>query len=263
MQDKKSFDEYVYTPWRDAISILNDRQQDTVLDTSIKHLLPEGPPHIMITKKCMVLGRHVATPNYEMHRFAMCADVLKELNPIIFEYLGDKFTDTNSFKASLGKLRLYRAAFNSKEPHFEYRHVAEMQCHKCKSIEDMKTMWGESLVGFHHKLFTDTFNSEKFYLFDATQWLHRHGNSAEQYYLAYMSLFLKHGILFENFSLTHKEKEFTTRVVLATISKMIELTGYKPLIVALEPTDLEDDRFWYSYPFSRKTAIDNLIQTKA
>jgi hypothetical protein len=34
-----------------------------------------------------------------------------------------------------------------------------------------------------------------------------------------------------------------------------EETGLKPLIVALEPTDTEDDEYWISYPHEEKSFI--------
>ena len=47
----------------------------------------------------------------------------------------------------------------------------------------------------------------------------------------------------------HKqEKEFIRKVFLPAFISILEETGMKPLIVPLEPTEIEGGKFWICYP---------------
>ncbi len=100
------------------------------------------------------------------------------------------------------------------------------------------------------------------WIFDLSDWIHgTEHKSANNWYKIFLSLFLKHGILFENFVTTDTERKLTREVILPTIKGIIDETGMKPLIVALEPTHIESDSFWHSYPFAYKkhlASLDNM-----
>ncbi len=61
-------------------------------------------------------------------------------------------------------------------------------------------------------------------------------------------MFTCFGILFENF-LTSKDSEgdFTKETILPAIENVMNLVGVKPLIVPIEPIDMETDKHWISY----------------
>ena len=79
----------------------------------------------------------------------------------------------------------------------------------------------------------------------------------------FLTLFLRDAILFENFLLDTSESQFTHNVVLPTIKTIATEIGIKPLIVALEPTEVEGDEFWLSYPHKDRVFVDRKKQDKA
>lgn len=93
-------------------------------------------------------------------------------------------------------------------------------------------------------------------IFDASSWFRSQGTTASEYYLAFLLLFVRHGILFENFLLDRRELSFTENVVLPTLAAIRNELGLKPLIVALEPTEVEEDRYWKCYPNELRTYVE-------
>lgn len=264
VSDRDAFNTFVYLPWEAAITELEKRSSDSTLDTYLEKLLPAGAPQIMQGKKNMVLFRHIATPNYEIRRFAIAADTLNNLQPLILEYTKDSFNNRNDWKFSLAKLRFQKGTSKAGVPIVENKTIIDINAANNQPISSIKTKWGESLVDFHHGLFEEAFphlDTEKC-VFDLSSWLHEHGTSAREYYKAFLALFLKHGILFENFLLDSKEFDFTKNIILPAILELEEETGYRPLIVALEPTHIEGDDFWLSHPSSCISTVSDRLAGK-
>jgi hypothetical protein len=258
--NRQKFNDFVYTPFEKAIVELNNRQNNLKLDEYINKILNEDVPEIMRGKKSMVLFRHIATPNYEIRRFLTAADALEVLHPIIFEYTADKFTNRNEWKYSLGRISLHKGMNRKKEQIFECKNVINFNQSNNKPIHSINTHWNQSLVDFHHEIFTKGYPHLKDSIFDLSDWLHKFGTTAKDYYKAFLCLFLKHGILFENFLIYGEELPFTQEVILPMIIKITEETGLKPLIVALEPTEIEGDQFWLAHPYQQKSFIDERMK---
>ncbi len=257
--NREAFDAFVYTSWQEALSELQKRAGDTTLQAYINSINPEGIPEIMEGKKSMVLFRHMATPNYEIVRFLMAADTFEELQPLILEYTHDKFTNRNEWKFSLAKLRFQKGIDRHGNPIIEAKGIIDVNASNNKALKDIETLWGQSLVDFHHDLFKKHCPHFTGSICDVSEWLHKAGTSAKDYYKPFLTLFLKDGILFENFLIEGKENQFTEEVILPALREIIAETGYKPLIVPLEPTHIEGDLFWLSHPSERKKDIDTLI----
>ncbi len=259
LSDKKKFDSFLYTPLRDAISELSTRENDTIILDYLKGVPPLRLPDT--DKKYMVLCRNIGTPNYEMHRFLASADVLTELKPYIFEYTKDKYTHINRMKITLGKLAFYKGINKIKQPVIQYKNVIDLNECNGKIIDTLSTVWGQNLVQFHHEFLYSRFPFIKDNVVDISDWLHTVGSNAYKYYIHYLSLFLKDGILFENFAFNGDEHEFTRDVVLPSVLKLISYTKKKPLIVALEPTNIEGEEFWESYPTHMIDFVDAKLNT--
>jgi hypothetical protein len=190
----------------------------------------------------------LASPNYETRRFIALAE-LGNLAPVIWEYLDDKFVTSNPEKYSLGKLSFYYGTGKKGGAKIERTKIVDLQSYNGKKISEVQTLWGDSLVDFHHKILLDTYKEKtKLALFDASRWFHQNGSRADQYYDLFLSFFIRDGLLFENFLLDGAEYEFTEKVFFPAFRRAQNLFGVKPLIVALEPTDIEGDEFWRSYP---------------
>jgi len=67
-------------------------------------------------------------------------------------------------------------------------------------------------------------------------------------YLRYLGLFIRDGILFNNF-VTEKHQSFFTKTrVLPAFRKLREVFGVSPLIVPIEPIETDSEPFWCYYP---------------
>jgi len=256
LANRDAFNKRIYTPWEEALAEMEARQNNEALRTYVAAQLPEGLPASMQGKKSLVLFRHVATPNHEVARFAMCADALNTFNPLVLEYTQDKFNDRNEWKYYMGKLRFHKGINSKGEPMFEQIVVMNFNESNNKPISSIKTHWGQSLVDFHHELFAHAYPSLKDNRADVSEWLKHLGPSAKEYYKAFFSMFLQDGVLFENFLMDGKEMKFTEEVILPAILELEAETGFKPLIVALEPTGIEGDHFWLSHPYSTKALVE-------
>ncbi len=258
MNDHNIFNQVVYTPLSEALRLLEERRKDPVLMAKVEELLKGDIPEILKSKKCAVLGRHIATPNHESRRFI---DISKENNllPVFFEYHEDKFTANNHYKHSLGQLKINTKGTNSTgDACFEKITIVDFNKYTGKKLNEIRTLWDEPLINFHKKLFSvHNYTNDEFYTYDASTWFTNHGGQkAAKFYTNLLSLFVCNGILFENF-LTSKDKEgdFTKEIVLPAIENIINKIGVKPLIVPLEPLDLEADNFWVHHLLKIKNLI--------
>lgn len=257
--DRDLFNSHVYMDWHDAVAELERRQADPAIVARVDELLGREVPIPMKGKKNMVLFRHIATPNYEVSRFLSAADALTELNPLILEYTADKFNNRNEWKFSLAKLRFHHGLNKLGEQIFDTKTVIDINAGNNQPLKDIKTHAGTSLVDTHHKLFADRFPQFTESTYDLSEWLHAIGPQAQDYYKSFFALFLKDGILFENFMVDGKEMEFTKNIILPALIELEQETGLRPLIVPLEPTHIEGDKFWLSYPPEIKVKIEKEI----
>ena len=248
--DKKAFSDFIYTPLDEAIVELQSRQSDVEIKAYINKFLAAGVPEVFSRKRCMVLFRQIATPNYEVRRFVSIVDALgSEFKTLFFEYLEDKFTDNNEWKYSLCKMSFFSGKGKKGGSKIERINIIDFNTFKGKKFSEITTYWGQKLGDFHRELTRQVyshFENDSFY--DASGWFAKSGGSAKEYYTHFLRLFLQNGILFENFMINEKELSFTKEVFLPAFMKILKDTGKKPLIVALEPTDIEGDEFWMCHP---------------
>lgn len=245
--DHQKFDDYVYMSIQQAINELDKRQDNKIIDEYLKKLSLTKIPDILCRKKSLVLFRNVATLNYETIRFIILSDALEDFHPVIFEYTNDQFNNRNENKFALGKISLYKGENKKRESLFENKIIINVNNSNNTPIKSITTLMGEHLVDFHHKKFFDRFPFMHDKVVDLSDWLHDNGQTAKVYYKSFLSLFLKHGILLENFFPQNKESLFTKTVVLPAIIEIEKETGLKPIIVALAPTKIEEDKFWLSH----------------
>ena len=246
MSDRKLFNETVYTPLSEALKLLEERQKDPKLMAKIEELLKGDIPEILRNKKCGVMARQVATPNYDVRSFVSIS-LDNKLNPIFFEYTDDKFIADNEFKHSLGQLRIHSRADKTGNFIEEKINIIDFNINNGKKLKEIKTLNGESLLDFHKKLFEVYKIDNNIHFIDGSEWVKRNGIKANLYYPNVLLLFVCHGILFENFMLNGSEGEFSKKVVLPAIEKVLNITGVKPLIVPIPPMDMEEDGHWLSH----------------
>jgi hypothetical protein len=259
--EKQTIDTLIYTPWEEAVRELEVRKNDAVLERRLKTLLPHGIPAPMENNMpYVVLFRNIATSNYETNRFVIIADSLSHygLKPLLLEYLGDNFNDRNHWKHLAGRLCFSKGINKRGEWMFETLNLINFNDSNNKPLASLRTLWGESFVELHHTLFERRFPSMKGCYHDISSWLQANGGRAREYYRPFLSLFLRDGILLDNFLMSSKESSFTRDVVLPIFKEVQEETGYKPLIVPLDPPSMEGHDFWYYHPLSDKGVIEEL-----
>lgn len=257
--DRQAFNSFVYTPLDEALKELKKRRQDVKLAEKIREFLHNDIPSFLKRLPTRaVLFRQVVTPNYEVRRFFHITQGLDDLEPLFWEYHEDKFTSNNDWKRSLGKLTFLMGIGKKEGKKIESATIINFNTYNGKKISQVKTLWGQSLVKFHHELFDKTYRtSSQKHFFDSSKWFKRNGATANEYYLPFFLLFIQHAVLFENFMLDTKELSFSRDVFLPAFIRAFKETGYKPLIVALEPTDIEGDNYWLYHPGKSKSFVES------
>lgn len=214
-------------------------------------------PEVFRREKKAVIFRQLATPNFEMIRFLTV--IPESLRPVFFEFHADKFTTQNAEKCALGKLHFYNGFGKKGGMKVDTRKIIDFNTSDGKPLNKVITTWGQPLTEFHRELFS-LWNNEKHHLtfFDASKWFEN--KRAKEYYQQFLKIFIKNGVLFENFMLeSRKEKGFIREVFLPAFIKVWIETGYKPLIVSLEPTEIEGEEFWSYYPGKSRAFIEGKI----
>lgn len=257
MSNRETFNNTIYTQLSEAIKILEERRKDENLVKKIYELLEGDIPSCFSNDKLNAIHfRQIATPNFDALWFL---DLINSCNfhPIFFEYYDDKFTSNNEFKHSLGQLRIYDGINKNGDHKRELATIVDFNKFNGHKLKEVSTLWGESLIDFHHKIF-DLYNlpTKDISFYDASDWFHKKGNNAKEYYKIFFLLLVKDGILFENFLTEGSEGDFSRSIVLSAIEYVYDKTGLKPLIVPIPPMDVEDNEYWISY----KPLVKNIIK---
>jgi len=245
--NKGEFAKFVYVSCEEAIAELNRRKIDKTLEKQVDDFLKGSIPEPLVEKEKFVLARHLITPNYEVSRFLIISDAMG-FEPLFFEYLDDKLIYQNPWKYSLGKIPFYSGKDKNDSPKIKKISIIDFNNSHGKKISAANTNWGQSLVDFHHEFFNKRFPGFKKSIFDGSSWYSNNGESPIHFYERFFALFIRHGILFENFLLDETEYEFTQKVILPAIINISNRFNLKPLIVSLMPTEVEGEGFWLSHP---------------
>ncbi len=241
----------IFTPQREARRELIRRRKDQGLKQRIHEDLRPSAGAVLekfVTPRA-VLFRQIATPTHEVLRFLRIAKHM-QLSPLILEYYGDKFVSAgNSYKRSLGKMPIYQHTGIDGRDIVRHRTVIDFNAYTGKPLSTVRCNTGESLIDFHHGLITKLtrFNTDT-QCVDATSWFQGVGGHAKNYYEQFLMLFLRDGILFENFMPNEAEQKFTHEVMIPASQNVTIRYGLRPLVVRLVPKNKEGRKFWDSYP---------------
>lgn len=249
LSDREKFNEFVYTPREEAIKKFKIREDDQNIQEYLWKDNILDLPEMIKEKKPAVLFRNIVTSNHEVMRFLSLVDAIDGFYPLLLEYKEDKFTDNNEWKHSLGKIPFFLGLDKNHNKRLQKVSVIDFTAWNGKKISEVETFWGQKLADFHHELLT-TINprADQYVILDISEWISNSGGNAGEYYKHFLKLFLSKALLFENFMLSPKELSFTREVFLPAFIEICAEVGQKPLIIALEPTDIEGDNFWISQP---------------
>ncbi len=247
--DRARFADHVYTPLEAAVKTLRARRPRWRAPAA--GTTPDGatvPAVLQQERPTAVLFRQVGSPNYEMRRVIRLA-AQHDLALVVFEYHADRFMTRNYCKYALGRLGFYSGLGRHGGRRIDYVPIIDLNADNGRPFSALRTFRGEPFIDFHHGLLAVECPSlGPGALFDASAWFANHGATARHYYPAFLSLFLRHAILFETFNLTGDEGNFTRDVVLRSFEALRARHGVKPLIVPAEQEDWEGDDFWQLYP---------------
>lgn len=257
ISDRHLFEKVIFTPLRESLEEIKNRRKKEELNKKILDFLSNDIPEILLQteKPKAVLARQVITSNYEIRRFIGIVDGIKELDPLLLNHSDDKFVTNNPWKYRLGKLSFYMGRYKDGYTKKETLNIIDFNKSNGKKIKEIQTIWGQSLEDFHREIFIKNYPDQEKNICYISDWFNSRGGCANKYYESLLSLFIQHGILFENFLTDTKEKKFTEEVFLPAFISCWNQIGYKPLIVPLEPTDIEGDSFWMHHPYEEKKYV--------
>lgn len=241
----------LFMPIPDILDELKSRRKNPKLKKNVRENMGDIPEQLLkeFSLPRAVLFRQVGTPNHEFFRFLSLAKRMR-LKPLVLEYHGDKFVAArNQYKRSLGKLPIYKGRAANGTDIFQYHTIVDFARMEGKTFQDVRLLDGSSLIEYHHHLISklSKLNSDK-YTQDITRWLEHLGTTARDYYENFLYLFIRDGVLFENYFSTPHERPFVEKVILPAFEKTHHIFGVKPLIVQLVPPHGETRLFWDSYP---------------
>lgn len=238
---------FIYTPLEVARREVWKRWNDRKLKERIDAMFQKGWPDFFRDIPKAVLARNIASPNMELIHFFDLAESAA-LPPLVLEYTEDRFTPKNQEKYFLGKLFFYGGRGRKGGQKLSACRVIDFNGAHGKKLSQIQTRKGESLPLFHHRILSHILPGAEKSVVDMSSWVLANGKTASTFYARYLSFFICHGILFENFILQYEEEAFTREVVLPAILQLESLLGVKPLIVPLCPFANESDPYWKYYP---------------
>ncbi len=238
----------LYTPLPIALVELKRRRRDAKLVKKVRDYFAGFPPleELKLQPKA-VMARALITANLELEHFLNTSKDLS-LDPIFYEFRNDKFAHINPEKRALGHMVFYATNAQGERVITGSKRVVNFNTYQGKTLDKVQTLWGEDLVAFHHRLVTSHFPNHKLDIVDFSDWFRKARKFSTAYpYLRYLGLFLVHGILFENFTNRDDEQPFNEQVVIPAVNKLVEIFGVPPIIVPIEPLEIDDQPHWYSY----------------
>lgn len=249
--------EGIYTPLSVAKEEIWRRWNDKALRKKVEDFLEGDVLYMLRNTPKATLVRYITTPNLELSYFLDLAKITG-LDYSLLEYSRDKFVSKNPDKYSLCKMSFFDGIGKKGGVKSSRINVVNFNKTEGKLLDCLDTLWGEKLIDFHHRIIKQSMGEEvKEKIFDISDWFDEKRNkNRDFYYLHYLSLFVCHGVLFENFLLDKGEIEFTLKKVLPSFAKVEEIFGVKPLIVPLEPFKDETDCAWRSYSKNIKELIN-------
>lgn len=245
--------EELYTPIEEAKKEIQRRWADKDLEKKVTKFLKGNIPDVFLHEPRAVSTTHVATPNWALLEFRKEAQEIG-LKPIIFEYLEDTFITTNFDKASLARMVFYHGRDDHGDMMTTGRPIIDLTGkEEKKRIIDIKTLWDHNLVDFHHEIFMSYCPGVD--VADGSSFYKAMGHCAKEYYPYILALYIRNGVLFENYIANKHEQKFLDEVLFPAFEIIEKEFGLKPLIVTIAPQNEADNKYWWCYPEFIKTLI--------
>ena len=228
----------MYVSISEAVVELKNRQQ-TGMREQVEHWWGQKgwpkPPKAILNgcDNKAVFSRHVPTARYEDLCFWQMA-TNASLAPTLFNYTVDRFVSVSSFKRSLLQHFVCDGRGRNGNPRTKKITLSNITKHDGRSrLSEIRISNGEKLVAYHE-------NRARAFMpgtliVDGSPWLAQFG-SAQKYYPAFLSLFIAHAVLFEDYhggESGNKLDDFTIGVFEPAWHQVHENFGIQPLIVKM------------------------------
>ena len=200
------------------------------------------------------LYRNIITPDYDLEIFMKQAESIGA-RPVLAEYTQDRFVTKNEDKYALGRLFFYLNTDSHGQVNTRGFKIIDFNSAQGLPLCDINTVWGESLVRFHHRILNKWHSECSSNIVDLSEWSHRNGGRAKEYYNSIFALFICHAILFENYRDSGPEGEFFRNIFLPSFQRVTNYFEMQPLICPNQAPEDENNPKWWSYPLERMEYI--------
>lgn len=252
---------YYLTPAEAAKELLRRRELPQLDQRVSDYLKGDIPSHLTNSSKPIAcLFRNVFTPDYELDIFMKHAEAIGA-RPVLAEYTQDRFVGQNEDKYVLGKLLFYLNTDANGHVNMHGFKIINYKEEEGVRICDVKTLWGESLVAFHHRILNKWHPEYANNIVDMSDWAQRNGGRANIYYDYIFALFICHAILFDNYRDTGTEGKFLRNIFLPSFQRVSEYFGMQPLICPIQAPEDENNPKWWGYPPERMEYICNAARS--
>lgn len=239
--------DHIYTPLKDAVAEIYRRRKDSLLRAHVQRLLATlqvQPTFVTALERPVGLYcRNIISPN---HEFNLLQQIFPGhvLEPVLLEY-NAKFVARNNDSYHLCRLRFEHPT----QPSGECRRIVDFNTYEGRRFCEIQTLTGEPLHHVHRRLLAHEYGGLLQRIGDISEWFDHASEQHAHKYFHYLSLFVTHGVLFENF-LAHdtEEQSLVLGRVLPAFNAVCETFGVKPLIVRIMPKSSEYSRYWNMYP---------------
>jgi len=251
----------IYTPLEEAKKEIKERWKNKELEKKVDNFLKGDIPDFLQNSPKAYLARHISSPNMEFMRFK---DIAKDMNMeyILSECLDDRYISINSLKYHLGKMFFHEGINKNGEKIFTPKVVVDFTKANKMTLKEVDSTTGKKLVDLHHDILFAEFPETKESTKDISDWLKRNGTYAGSFYMSFLALFMRNGILFENYLMNEEERKLTEGIIIPAVEKLTEVFGFKPLIVRLLPEETENDPSWCYYHGHIKSHLDDKDKNK-
>lgn len=251
--------ENFYTPLNVAKEELLRRRNDKELKKKVEDFLQDDIPDALKKDPKLILWRSITTPDNEVQTLIEMSSKTG-IGFIGFEHVKDKFVSWNLDKYSLMVLHINNGKRGNGSDNIYKMKIIDVNEANGKTFDSIETLFGNSLVEFHHDILLRVFPDFKGKTEDISDWVQRHGARAKYYYDKFLALLICHGILVENFEFQDEEGRFTRDIFYPAYMRTAERFGVTPLIVKLAPDDFESKPSWWYYAKYTRELIRDYIK---
>lgn len=248
----------IYTSLGELSHELDRRVNDSGLRKLVEDRLESNILNVFGDSPRAVLARSIFTPNREFEYFFDVAESL-QLNPLLLEYDG-KFVAKNVEKYYLCRLFCMRHVGKKGGVLYKTHPIVNFNDNEGKYLSQVHTKRGDSLVEFHHELLASAYPGTSHDLVSITDWFNRTRSNGEHYYFDFLSMFIRNGVLFDNYIAEDKEERvFIRQRLLSSFKAVTSFYGVRPLIVPLLPIETESMTPWFSYSPRIAEIVDRVV----